>query len=278
MGKAPAYSSLDRSRKPAGNPLALPTDLFQSARRPHKKKPFVYKKEKKEKEEKLISIRSKLPKPAAHDFDKLDRLLQNDTKIDIPKKEFLSLPQDILQGKLDTTKVEEVQKKYKGRSFAAPRSKKTLKERTEAYLELVPHMLAGKEELSFYYTLALDQRKRSKNATMTLEERWDINWKRYVGGYYGLQRQLFILTLIQHRHKELLAKSSNKTVLHWTPDMFCTYVLANEIVLRLVMEDLKLSKPEAERILKDTADYGVHIADQEELEDDLEFGEFKTIG
>lgn len=148
-----------------------------------------------------------------------------------------------------------------------------LKNRTLEHIDIIPRILAGEEELSFYYTLALEQRKMLNHSTMTLEERWDIKWEKYIGGFYGLQRQLFISTLLQNKYSELLSKSLNKTVKYWTPDMFSTYVLANEIILKLVMEDMGLLKPDAEKLMKDTVDYGCKVADDIDFHDDLEFEE-----
>lgn len=280
MKKAAVYS-LAKKKKYLGE-HALPLSIFESSRKPRKKKPFVYKKEKEDKEE-LIKIpvhkplRNSIEPVQLQAFDKLDKLLSSDVTTRTKSKEFSSLPQDILKGNIEQLNSEIVQDKYKNTKFPLPRSKALLKKRTEQHIDIIPKILAGEEELSFYYTLALQQRKNLKHSTMTLEERWDIKWEKYIGGFYGLQRQLFILTLIQNRYKDVLVKSSNKTVKYWTPDMFATYVLANEIILKLVMEDMELSKPEAEKLLKDTVDYGCKLADGQEFKDDLDFGELLEV-
>lgn len=161
--------------------------------------------------------------------------------------------------------------KYRHAALPLPRSKKTLRARAEKLMPVIPRLLAGDEPLSFYYTLAVDQRRRLGHAQMTQAERWDITWNQYVGGFYGLRRQLFVGALVYARFRARLARSTNKTILYWAPDMFCTYVLANEIILRLVMEDMEVDHTEAERLLRTTGDYGCHVADHEELVDDLEF-------
>lgn len=267
------YDSLDRSKKSKNvKPVALPTEIFEASRKPRRKKPFVYKKP--QEEDKLITVSLKPTKTAKDDpnFEELDRMLET-TPTNLPPSQFSALPHSILEGNLESSKTEKVQEKYKKTKFPVSKSRKSLKKRIEPFLDIIPKILAGDEELSFHYTLALHQRKKSNHSTMTLEERWDIDWEQYVGGYYGLKRQLFISTLVHNKHKNLLSRSTNKTILYWTPDMFCTYVLANEIILRLVMDDMKLKKVEAERLMRDTVDYGVHVADNEEFEDDLEFGE-----
>lgn len=273
MNKTPVYT-LKKKRKLGENGLVV--SIFESSRKPHKKKPYVYNKDA---SEQLIKIPMKVQKlPTAKsvqlpDFDKLDKLLSSETSTKSLATSFSSLPQDILKGNIEHMNLEKVKEKYHEQAFPLPTSKAALKKRTEKHIELIPRILAGEEELSFYYTLALDQRKKLKHSTMTLQERWDIKWEKYVAGFYGLKRQVFISSLIQNRYKDLLAKSTNKTVKYWTPDMFATYVLANEIILKLVMEDMDLAKPQAEKLLKDTVDYGCKMADEEEFEDDLDFGE-----
>lgn len=257
----------------------LTAAIFEKSRKPHRKKPFIYKKED---SEQLITVPTKKPLrdnklPAQLQFDKLDKLLSADVAATSKPQQFSNLPHDIVRGNFEQINADKVQQKYKDTVFPLPKSKATLKKRSEKHLDIIPRILAGEEELSFYYTLALEQRKHLKHLTMTLEERWDIKWEKYVGGFYGLQRQLFISTLIQTRFNDLLAKSSNKTVKYWTPDMFATYVLANEIIIQLVMEDMDVTKPEAEKLLKDTIDYGCKLADDQEFADDLDFGELIAV-
>lgn len=279
MKKVSVYTLAKKKR--AANGL-LPLAVFENSRRPHRKKtkPFVYKKDKDDPDQ-LIKLPITNTSTKSSDtvtllaFEKLDKLLSSDVAPHTQSHNltFSSLPTDILQGNFHLLNSNKVREKYNITKFPLPKSKAKLKQRVDAHIDIIPKILAGENELSFYYTLALDQRKLLKHSTMTLEERWDIEWAKYIGGYYGLQRQLFISTLIQNKYSELLSKSSNKTVKYWTPDMFATYVLANEIILKLVMEDMDVLKPEAEKLMKDTIDYGCKIADDEEFQDDLEFEE-----
>lgn len=257
-----------------------PLALFETARRPRKnkagvvlkgKKPYIYKKEK---QEELIKIApAKAPAVQPQNFLELDRLLSQPVAVARPAVQASSLPNAILEGRLESTKKDGVRAKYAKRTFALPTSKRALKARVAKHLPVIPRLLAGEEELSFYYTLAHLQRKGLPHKTMTLAERWDIRWDRYVCGFYGLRRQQFISTLIQAAHNDVLAKSTNKTIMYWTPDMFSTYVLANEVILRIVGEDTGLDRGAVEKLMRETADYGCHLADEIELEDDLDFGE-----
>lgn len=271
------------AKKKRASDSLLPLSIFESSRRPHRKKPkpFIYKKDHDDADQ-LI----KIPSTKSHTkssnsvallaFDKLDKLLSSESANTTPTRKqesFSSLPSDILQGNFYHLNSDKVKEKYKNTKFPLPNSKTMLKNRTLEHIDIIPRILAGEEELSFYYTLALEQRKMLNHSTMTLEERWDIKWEKYIGGFYGLQRQLFISTLLQNKYSELLSKSLNKTVKYWTPDMFSTYVLANEIILKLVMEDMGLLKPDAEKLMKDTVDYGCKVADDIDFHDDLEFEE-----
>lgn len=278
MKKVSVYTLAKKKR--AANAL-LPLAVFENSRKPHRKKPkpFVYKKDNDDQDQLIKLPITNTPKSSDTvtllAFDKLDKILSSDSVPRTPSrtKTFSSLPTDILQGNFHLLNSDKIREKYDIAKFPLPNSKAKLKQRVDAHIDIIPKILAGEKELSFYYTLALNQRKRLKHSTMTLEERWDIEWAKYIGGFYGLQRQLFISTLIQNKYSELLSKSSNKTVKYWTPDMFATYVLANEIILKLVMEDMDLLKPEAEKVMKDTIDYGCKVADDEEFQDDLEFEE-----
>ncbi|WPK25419.1 hypothetical protein PUMCH_002732 [Australozyma saopauloensis] len=265
------------------NTSKLTLSIFENARRPNKKKLSVHKKvyvHKKKPVEQLIAIEPLVGKSnmKSENFAKLDILLQEKNRSSLLENtEISQLPLQILKGDLDSTKTEEIRKKYSSKKFSVPISKKELKSRVSQVLPIIPKLLEGKEELSYHYTHASEQRKKLPHTTMTSNERWDIPWDRYIGGYYGLRRQTFISTLIQAEYSGLLAKTKNKTLNYWTQDMFCTYVLANEVILRLIMDDMSLLKAEAEKLMKETVDYGCHVADEEEFADDLNFEEFQVL-
>lgn len=285
-------NNLNDSSSKAKSPKLL-LNIFENSRKPHKKKFFVHKKSpyvhKKKPQEELITIKpisidkakSIKESSKAEKFIELDTLLNADNKTaNFIKNAPLSLlPQQILKGDMDSTKTDTIRKKYASRpsSLPLPKSKNELKKRVSETISIIPSLLDGTEELSYHYTRASEQRKQLKNATMSSNERWDIDWSKYIGGFYGLRRQTFISTLIQSKYAELLSKNRNKTVLYWSTDMFCTYVLANEIILRLIMADTGKTKEEAEDMMKDTVDYGSHIADDEIFADDLNFEEFQVI-
>lgn len=260
--------------------------IFEKSRRPRSKKslpkklPYVHKKKP---QEKLINIQplkttTSTVEPKNVNFEKLDYLLQSSKDApSLKETPVSSLPQQILKGDMDSTKIEAISQKYQAKKFPLPDSKQKLKDRVAVLLPIIPKLLEGDEVLSYHYTLASEQRKKLKNATMSSDERWDVRWDDYMGGFYGFRRQAFILALIQKKHADLLAKTKNKTTTYWSTDMFCTYVLANEIILRLIMEDMGLEKNEAEQVMKDTIDYGCHVADTQDFSDDLDFDEFQVI-
>ncbi|KAF3985823.1 hypothetical protein FT663_05142 [Candidozyma haemuli var. vulneris] len=211
-------------------------------------------------------------------FDDIDKLISSERASAASsgpsspaKTTYSSLPTSILEGNLDAEKP--VLDKYKDVDFPLPRSQKKLSKRVEKLLPVIPRILAGNEELSFYYTLALQQRKDSPHKFMSSSEQENIEWKRYIGGFYGLKRQHFVSRLIMAKYGDELRKSTNKTIVYWTPESFSTYVLANELLLRMVAKDRKLSFAQAERFLKDSIDYGCYVADGVEFEDDIELGD-----
>ncbi|RKP30521.1 hypothetical protein METBISCDRAFT_23253 [Metschnikowia bicuspidata] len=254
--------------------------MFENARRPRKKKglskPYVFKKKPLEK---LIAIKpaedANTPKT---NFEELDELLKPRDFTNMLENAPVSLlPLLILQGDINSANAAPVRAKYASKTFPLPKSKQRLKLRVSALLPVVKRLLEGAEELSYHYTRASAQRKLLKNATMSSSEHWDVRWDEYVGGFYGFRRQAFISELIQAEYADLLPKIRNKTISYWSPDMFCMYVLANEIILRLIMEDMQLLKQETETVMKETADYGCHIADEQEFTDDLNLAEFQVL-
>ena len=46
---------------------------------------------------------------------------------------------------------------------------------------------------------------------------------------------------------------------------FSTYVLANEIIIRMIMEDMNLDFDKSEKFCLETVDYGIVVADSIEL-------------
>lgn len=212
---------------------------------------------------------SEKPKPNFHDIDKL---LENEPKSEITRSSlYLLLPTSIIEGNIGAETP--VLNKYSGKAFPLPKSQRAFKDRITKLLPVIPRILQGEEELSFYYTLALEQRKESPHKTMLSTESENIEWKRHVGGFFGLKRQHFVSRLIMARYGDDLRKLTNKTIVYWTPETFSTYVLANEVLLRLLVEDEGMSFAKAEHFLKDTIDYGCHVADGVEFKDDIELGD-----
>ncbi|GEQ70785.1 hypothetical protein JCM33374_g4464 [Metschnikowia sp. JCM 33374] len=119
--------------------------------------------------------------------------------------------------------------------------------------------------------------KITSTSAMPSHTTLDLPWSSFIGGFYGFHRQHFISSLIEAKHGDILCKCRNKTVIYWSPDMFSMYVLANEIIIRLVMEDMKLSWKQAEALLQETSDYGISIADAIDMDDDLDFRELSNL-
>lgn len=261
-----------------------PIRVFEQARKPRRKKPYIYKNDK---PEPLISVKIAKPVPArakTHDLDHLDKLIEDDlihqqTKLkplkvsDPAQAPTASLAQQLADGNFGLLSTHTPSEEFKADGGSSPtvdlpKSRQLLKDRVAPLLEIIPKLLDGLEPFSRYYTLATEQRKTLSHATMLAKDQWDINWKPYIGPY-GLVRQLYVGLLILRSHGKLLARLKNKTVLYWLPDMFATYVLANEIILRLVKADQGCSLAEAEEYMKSHAEYGLR-ADDVDFADDVD--------
>ncbi|OBA24013.1 hypothetical protein METBIDRAFT_10206 [Metschnikowia bicuspidata var. bicuspidata NRRL YB-4993] len=290
----------------------LPLSIFENSRKPQRKAkknranvPYIHEDPE---ADVFINVKKFKPsKPAADqsEFEHLDKLLlvldhetiaeaitelktdafpenisglSNESKFLPPSlKDSTSLASLILGQDASLAQADATREKYKNQDFPLPKSKRDLKHRTKRLLGIVPRLLAGEEDLSIFYTFAHNQSRNLPHVTMSPAESFDLPWLQYTAGFYGLRRQNFVSQLIEAEHGELLRKSRNKTVVYWSPDMFCTYVLAPEIILRLVMEDMALSRDEAESLLRQTADFGSHVADGVELVDDLDFDELEIL-
>lgn len=191
----------------------------------------------------------------------------DDFAVEMMKGNILSTMENRKQASMEAVRL-----KFKDKDYPKPiSSKKSLLTRTEAHLYIIPQILKGKLETSIFYDMAKSISESSSHETMTHKEKWKINWQEFFGGYYGFKRQLFIASIILSRHKKDLqnAANRNKTVSYWTISGFSTFVLANEIVIRFVMHDFDCTISEAEKIIKESSEYGTVISDSTELIDDL---------
>jgi hypothetical protein len=156
----------------------------------------------------------------------------------------------------------QVAAKY-GHQYPAPiLSRALLRQRCTPHLDIVPQILAGKISTCYIYPMAKAAAARSPHATMSQLEKFEVDWRRYFGGYYGFERQSFIASLILDRYTaELLAAHHNKVVSYWTTAGFATFVLANEVIIRLIMADFGCGFERAEAIMRESTDYGLEVAD-----------------
>lgn len=237
--------------------------------------------------EDLIDLK-KLPSTKDHklnaysqlDKEKLDKIIQQEhsklasTPYSIKKSfasNLLGTDNNLLSNfqKIQEPKIASLKEKFQKFDIPPPTSsKRTLKSRVMKHKAIIPDILNG-SIASHYYNLANQQYKSSNNSSMTTEDNWQINWSKFIGGYYGLKRQQFIALILLSEFKLLIQNVKNATVNYWNYNQFTTYVLANEIIIRLVMEDMGYSQSKAELFLEDTQDYGQYITDTVPLVDDL---------
>ena len=177
------------------------------------------------------------------------------------------------------SKYDDVLKKYKKKKIPKPIvSRKELLARANKYMDLIPKILGGKLNTSIYYEYAKAEQVKSDRETMPALDKWRINWEKYYGGYYGFQRQSIIGAYILDRYEKKLTKfcKDNKTARYWNMSQFSTYVLANEIIIRMIMEDMNLDFDKAEKFCLETVDYGIVVADSIEVDYDNGLSQEKT--
>lgn len=218
------------------------------------------------------------------DQEKLDKIIQQEHLKPIPTpspnqqsfaSNLLGTNDDILANyqKIQQPKIALLKEKFASLNIPSPtNSKKELKTRVLSHKSIIPHILNG-TTASHYYNLAKQQYKSSNNSSMTKADNWQINWASFIGGYYGLKRQQFVALILLSEFKSLIQNIKNATVSYWNYHQFTTYVLANEIIIRLVMKDMHCSQIKAENIILETHEYGQFITDTIPLIDDLELGE-----
>lgn len=213
-------------------------------------------------------LESPKPKPDDNETDFIQRI-KNIRESATPKPK-IDVVGDILNDKVDP---DVVQTKFKHLKIPQVTSNKSnLYKRSKRYLELVPKFLNGSEKMSFFYDLAQLQRNSGAYDTLRQEDKYQINWDDFVGGYYGIKRQFYISNIILNKYNKEITKAAkrNSTIAYWGTDDFTKYVLANEIIIRMAMEDLNISLDEARDIIKKTSEYGSVITDSQELHDAIE--------
>lgn len=182
---------------------------------------------------------------------------------------------DLLQRKVHGTD-KLVEEKYN--SYGLPEtisSKRELSRRAKRHFPAL-HRTLQDGKGSFFYDRAKHILLRSRHDTMTLAEKQELDWQEFIGGYYGLKRQLFIGNLIASQlHEQLRQRAKDSRVVsYWTVGGFSSFVLANEVILAMIAEDFGCEMPRAEAIAQETVDYGTAIADTRDLDDDMDVGEF----
>jgi len=183
-------------------------------------------------------------------------------------------PFDIFTG-LSGKPEHEVKKTYRDKEIPSPIvSKRQLVKRIDSMIPTIKQLLRSKEFNSIYYQLARAQQEKSTAEAITEHDKLRIDWDTYTSGYFGINRQLMMSTIIQSRCRQELQNAINhKVIKYWGIEGFSTYVLANEVAIQLAMEDIQYTYEEASEMLQSTVDYGKYIADKTTVADDLHHGE-----
>ncbi|RCK65234.1 Restriction of telomere capping protein 4 [Candida viswanathii] len=165
-------------------------------------------------------------------------------------------------------KYSDVLRKYRKLKIPKPiKYKSALLRKADSHMKVIKKLLDGKQEPCIYYGLAKAQCSKSKHETMSQLDKWQIEWEKFHGGYYGFQRQSMIGSHILEKYENKLLNFSNgnKTVSYWGVAQFSTYVLANEIIIRMIMDDMNMDFEKAQEFCQKTTDYGNVVADSTEV-------------
>lgn len=174
---------------------------------------------------------------------------------------------------------EAIASKYKNTKFDhVTRSKRALRNRVCDNINIIDELLLDFKKRSMFYDKAEMQARSSLNETLSASDRNTIDWNSYFGGYFGFKRQLFISSVIFSLRKKELLQAAKKypVVSFWTIDGFCTYILANELILKFIMQDFQCSLDDAKNTISDSVEYGLYVTDTIDMHDDLDFEELVT--
>lgn len=174
---------------------------------------------------------------------------------------------------------EAIVSQYKNTKFDhVTRSKRALRNRVCDNIGFIDEILMDFRKCSMFYDKAEMQARFSPNETLSASDRDTIDWNSYFGGYFGFKRQLFISSVIFSLRKKELFQAAKKypVVSFWTVDGFCTYILANELILKFIMQDLQCSLNDAKNTICESVDYGLYVTDTKDLHDDLDFDDLIT--
>ncbi|CCG24137.1 hypothetical protein CORT_0E05520 [Candida orthopsilosis Co 90-125] len=165
----------------------------------------------------------------------------------------------------------DILRRYKSKRIPAPiTTRSELLKRARVHFKDLGHIIAGEKSPSEYYVKAKELQRNSAHETMTAKEQTKVDWEQFYGGYYGFQRQSIIGNEITKVCKNDLQKHrKNPTMSYWSIPSFATHVLANEVIIRMIMEDLNLDFEAAEKFCQESTDYGIVIADKVDIEDDV---------
>lgn len=208
--------------------------------------------------------------------EKVPSKIEDDESEDTLNDIILKIANDGLLATLhlsDAEQIEKVRQKYVKYQLSVPTVLKSeLKKNTERQLPLIKRILHGKHKVSIFYEMAKQKQAASEHQTITSVEKLDIDWRRFCGGYYGFKRQYYIASVIENALRNTLrnSESRNRTIEYWTIPSFTAYVLANEVIIRLVMKDMDYKYDDAEALVLETSEYGYVVSDSIELEDDLD--------
>lgn len=140
----------------------------------------------------------------------------------------------------------------------------------EKHVHIVPQILNGLID-SYFYSLAKEVRENSSHEILTNKVHHSIDWSKFSTGYIGAKRTIAVAMHIRSLYSRILEETLKKSsvVSFWSLESFNLYVLAPEVISRIVMDQMDLTLKESINLMELTGDYGKYIMDKIPFEDTI---------
>lgn len=164
-----------------------------------------------------------------------------------------------------------VREKYSKKNFEPPHlNRSQLMKEADKHVHIVPQILNGVID-SYFYSLAKEVKESSGHEILTGKVHHSVDWSKFSTGYIGPKRTIAVAMHIKSVYSKILEETLKKSsvVSFWSLESFNLYVLAPEVISRIVMDQMDLSLKDSLNLMELTADYGKYIMDRIPFEDIL---------
>lgn len=231
---------------------------------PGKKRKIYIHKEDPDKAPSLLRLSSEVGVDLSNEFgsdDELDLRLPSFPRQRI--EPIKSSPMKIPQFKDEPIKPK-VKKIWRGHDIPQPMTRDQLDKAINRHMKAVERVLDPKKQAPRYYDqIKQIQLELTRETVRDIAEQWQFDWKQFYGGYIGPERQFYIGEKILAKYGDRIKQiRGDSVVMYLSEDNYVNYVLALELIVELVAEQLSITAAEAVEAIADTRDYGTEIADK----------------